>query len=42
MTAPDSDCTYHESYAVLTADLLTKTWVVNQQPPTADPEVIGS
>jgi hypothetical protein len=31
-----------KSYAVLTADLLTKTWVVNQQPPTADPEVIGS
>lgn len=41
MTASDSDCTYHQSYAVLTADLLTKTWVVNQQPPTADPEVIG-
>ena len=41
MTAPDSDCTYHESYSVLTAELRTKTWVVNQQPPTADPEVIG-
>lgn len=42
MTDPDGNCTYHASYAVLTADLLNKTWVVNQQPPTADPEVIGS
>ncbi|MEM6397550.1 MAG: transposase [Bacteroidota bacterium] len=35
-------CAYHESYELLTADLITKTWVVNQQPPTADAQVINA
>jgi len=33
---------YHQSYEVLTADLLTKNWVVNQQPPTMDATVINA
>lgn len=39
-TAPEP--VYHQSYEVLTADLLAKTWVVNQQPPTADAQVINA
>ena len=33
---------YHQSYEVLTAGLITKTWVVNQQPPTMDATVINA
>ncbi len=31
---------YHQSYEVLTANFTKKAWAVNQQRPTADPEVI--
>lgn len=33
---------YHQSYAVLRAGLLEKSWVVNQQPPTVDAELINA
>ena len=33
---------YNQSYEVLTADFLTKSWVVNQQPPTMDATVINA
>lgn len=33
---------YHQSYGVLTAGLLSKSWVVNQQPPTVDAELINA
>jgi hypothetical protein len=33
---------YRQSYAALTADIQTKNWVVNQQRPTARPEVINA
>ena len=33
---------YHQSYGVLTAGLDEKRWVVNQQPPTMDAEVINA
>lgn len=33
---------YHQSYGVLTAGLAQKRWVVNQQPPTMDAEVINA
>ena len=33
---------YHQSFGVLTADLHTKNWVVNQQPPTLDAELINA
>jgi hypothetical protein len=36
------DPVYHQSYEVLTKDLLKKSWVVNQQRPTANAEVINA
>lgn len=33
---------YHQSFGVLTADLYAKSWVVNQQPPTVDAELINA
>lgn len=33
---------YHQSYEVLSADLLDKSWVVNQQPPTIDAQLINA
>lgn len=33
---------YHQSYGVLTAGLAEKRWVVNQQPPTINAEVINA
>ncbi|MEL6391621.1 MAG: transposase, partial [Bacteroidota bacterium] len=42
MKGEHSSCIYHQSYEVLTADLIAKTWVVNQQPPTADAKVINA
>ncbi len=42
MKDPSGSCAYHQSYEVLTAGLMKKAWVVNQQPPTAEPEVINA
>lgn len=33
---------YHHSFGVLTAGLYTKSWVVNQQPPTMNAELINA
>jgi len=42
MESPSPVPIYHQSYEVLTADLMKKSWVVNQQHPTADAEVINA
>ena len=41
MTGPERPV-YHQSYGVLTAGLSTKSWVVNQQPPTVDAGTINA
>jgi hypothetical protein len=33
---------YHQSFGVLTADLYAKSWVVNQQPPMVDADLINA